>query len=190
MSNNATNHCEAEWRGIGAKIGAAIRVAFPVGPLAQEYLHNLIEDTCESTPDDELRNFLEMLRNFNWINVEWQYHWDVLPLLPKRVFDYCLPGIMYWLLTEKDAMQEVAEFLVEYHLAPLSDRGVFDFSSFNNAQQKVIADYLDCALCFLMTSNLDVQQRVQKVIDTLRRGVLGSPITAAESRPSFSDFPK
>lgn len=118
--------------------------------------------------DDELLDFLKLLQDRDWTRINWNGNWIVIPILPKSVLDYCLPGIMYWILTDPDFMPEAADSLVEYSLVPPSDEEQYDFSSFNSDQKEVIGDFLLLFHDLTLTDNLELQQRVRTTVQYLK----------------------
>lgn len=173
-SGNDTN----DWERRATRIDSAIRRAFPVKAFDQECLRLLLADALTPTDsasarelgfvwnDEELIDFLKMLSNRDWTEIDWKSHWPALPLLPKDVFNYCLPGIMRWIVTAPDFMYEAAEGLVENRLAPPvieARQPAFDFSVFTDEQKCVIGALLDLLHDFTLRNRPELQGSAEAV---------------------------
>jgi hypothetical protein len=170
-------------------IGPAILRVFPATVFDQARLQLLIEEASRPARpkgglfaricagvfsfgwvDDELPSFLKLLQDHNWTKIDWNENWVVIPLLPKAVFDYCLPGIMYWITMDSDMMFEAAESLVRFHLAPRltkAGEGGFDFSAFNSDQRQWIGAFLLLLHDLSFADQPGLQQRIQGVAQSL-----------------------
>ena len=153
-----------EWEQRGADVCTAIRLAFPISFLDRDCLQSLVENAARPlTPkggfltriysriypsawiDDELLDFMKLLRNHDWAQIDWNHNWMVIPILPESAFTYCLPGIMIWVTTDPKAAYEAIEGLINYSLARifLQQRNPgCKASSFTFEQKKAIASFL------------------------------------------------
>jgi len=186
MSNDCFEQLdEDEWQQRAAQIGCAIRQTFPITLLDQECLRKMIEKASRPrTPkgglftriyvkifpdgwvDDEVLDFLKLLRNHNWPQIDWNRNWMVIPILPDPAFVYCLPGILYWYMTDTNAMPEAIEDLIDHSLARIFlkqstiDCNPYDF----NAEQKhLIAEAVRLLRDLLLSDN----QRIRKVANDI-----------------------
>jgi hypothetical protein len=177
MMQNSRNDMD-DWQRRATRIDSAIRHAFPVKAFDQECLRLLL--TYALTPtnsasarelgfvwnDEELIDFLKMLSNRDWTEIDWKSHWPALPLLPKDVFNYCLPGIMRWIVTDPGFMYEAAVGLVENRLAPpVMEAGqpAFEFSVFTDEQKRVIGDFLGLLHDFTLRNRPELQESAETV---------------------------
>ena len=168
-----------DWPRRATRIDSGIRRVFPVKAFDQECLRLLLKDALTPTSgrdlgfvwnDEELIDFLKMLSNRDWTEIDWKSNWPVLPILPKGVFDYCLPGIIRWIVTDPDFMYEAAEWLVENRLAPpLMEAGqpAFEFSAFTDEQKSVIGDFLRLLHDFTLRKRPELQESAESVLRRL-----------------------
>jgi hypothetical protein len=175
-----------EWNTRSAAVGAAILREFPRTPFDPICLRQLIKNTAHpgafTRVDDELLDFLTMLQKLDWSRIDWHRHWLAMAILPKPVFDYCLPGIMYWFAMDPNPMWEAAEFLIDDHLAPIDQRGkvTFDFSCFSSTQKRIIAQFLSLLHDFTMDDDVDFQTKTRRVINSLSHEDTKSDVQAGK----------
>ena len=167
-----------DWQRRATRIESEIQRAFPTKAFDQESLGLLLahalspKDSASADElgfvwnDDELIDFLNILSSLDWTEIDWQSHWPVLPLVPKAVFNYCLPGIMRWIVTDPDFMYEAAVTLVENHLAPPvmeGDKPAFEFSAFTDEQKRVVGHFLDLLHDFTLRNRPELQESAEAV---------------------------
>lgn len=178
MSQNTSSNLD-DWDPRAAKIDLAISAAFPVALFDRDSLRKLTRDATGSTGgifarlfgsawvDDELPKFLRLLQDHDWRDIDWNSHWIVIPLLPRAIFDYCLPGIMHWILIDPDFVFEAAWGLVKFHLAPpLVEGGEsgFDFSFLDSDQKRAIAEFLSLLHDFTLADEPELRESTQTVV--------------------------
>lgn len=88
--------------------------------------------------DTELLDFLKLLRDDDWTQIDWNSAWIVISILPLAALAYCLPGILYWILMDPNADAVATEALIDYNLPRLlSEQGTNgSWSHLFNAEQK------------------------------------------------------
>lgn len=193
MSGDSLGHLD-DWERRAAKIGPAIRRAFPISLLDQECLRKMIKTASRPlTPkggvftriyakifpfawiDDELLEFLKLLRDHDWTQIDWNRKWMVIPILPDSAFAYCLPGILYWYMMDADAAYEAIEELIDHSLARIflthSTIGC-DPYNFNAEQKHLIAEVVRLLRDFTLTDNPQIQKVASDLILHLNGGVV------------------
>ena len=157
MSEAELERLDEEWEKRAAPLGAALRQAFPLTLMDQACLRKLLEHASKPlTPkegfftriyvrmfpsawaDTELLDFLKLLRDDDWTQIDWNSAWIVISILPLAALAYCLPGILYWILMDPNADAVATEALIDYNLPRLlSEQGTNgSWSHLFNAEQK------------------------------------------------------
>jgi hypothetical protein len=150
-------YLDHEWKQRAAIIGPAIFQSFPLVLIDQKLLQQIINDLSpprcflkrifsDEWYDDELLDFIQLLKNHNWMQINWNVEWQVIPLFIDPIFAYCLPGIMYGIVTETiDDVDIVSRILINsffYQGIVQSDKSVLDIDCFTTKQKDIIAEFV------------------------------------------------
>ena len=152
-----------EWEHRAKVLESAIRQAFLCHLMDEETLNRIIgelsppkngflsgivtffDDSFE-WHDDELLEFVKILADHNWSQIDWNEHWQVVPLFTEPVLTYCLPGLMIAIATDAFGHSNItAETLLGFFLYPAvvnADKARFDASRFSPEQLRCVIEYV------------------------------------------------
>jgi hypothetical protein len=179
---------DLEWNRRAATIGAAITQAFPCDVMSEETLNRIIGelappkngllskiavffDDSFNWNDDELLEFVKILADSNWLQIDWNEHWQVVPLFTEPVLAYCLPGLMNAIVSDAfDCSGVAAETLLSFFLYPAvvqSDRTRLNITTFSPEQLRVIAEFVKALRDLMFFDNPLPQTMADEILHCL-----------------------
>jgi hypothetical protein len=170
-----------EWNQRATIIHDAILLAFPITRIDQKVLQQIIKNLvppksfllrlfsfCDEWYDDELLDFVELLKEYDWSQIKWNDNWQVISLFTEPILAYCLPGIFIGIVTESfDYIDIVAETLIGFFLFPAvvqSDKSKLDMARFTAGQKQVIVEFLLLLRDLLFVDDLKIQNMINDIL--------------------------
>ena len=179
---------DREWERCAAVLGPAIERAFPVVLMDDDTLQQIIGEISPPRNgvlskifslfnvefefyDDELLEFVKILADQNWRQIDWNVHWQVVPLFTETVLAYCLPGLMLeYVMGTFDFGLITWETQVRDSLFPAivpSDPNRLDMNRFTKEQKRVIADFVSALRDLTFFDNPELQNMADAIVGQL-----------------------
>jgi hypothetical protein len=181
--NDDNNALDCEWNQRATIIRYAIFHTFPTTPIDQKLLQQIIKNLipqkifsrlfsfCGEWYDDELLDFVELLKEYDWSQIKWNENRQVIPLFTEPIFAYCLPGILVGIVTESfEDIDIVAETLIRSFLFPAvaqSDKNKLDMTRFTAEQKQVIVEFLLLLRDLLFVDDLTIQSMINDILESI-----------------------
>jgi hypothetical protein len=181
--NDDNNALDLEWNRRVKIIHYAILHAFPIAPIDQKLLQQIIKNLvppkkcfllrlfsfCDEWYDDELLDFVELLKKYDWSQIKWNENWQVISLFTEPILAYCLPGILVEIVTEPFENSDIlSETLISFFLFPAvvqSDKSKLDMASFTAEQKQVIVEFLLLLRDLLFIDNPKIQNMINDILN-------------------------
>ncbi|MDR2439088.1 MAG: hypothetical protein LBE12_06945 [Planctomycetaceae bacterium] len=179
--NSDSDALNCEWRQRAEIIGHAILHVFPITLIDQKLLKQIIKNLasqksffsrlfscCGEWYDDELLDFVELLKEYDWSQINWNENRQVIPLFTEPILAYCFPGILMEIVTESfDDIDITAETLISSFLFPAivqSDKSKLDMTRFTAEQKQVIVEFLLLLRDLLFVDDLKIQSMINDIL--------------------------
>jgi hypothetical protein len=180
--NNDSDALDCEWHQRTKIIVSAIFHVFPITLIDQKLLQQIVKNLapqksgffsrlfsfCGEWYDDELLNFVKLLKEYDWSQINWEENCQVIPLFTEPIFAYCLPGILIGIATESfEDIDIVAETLIRFFLFPAvvqSDKSKLDMTRFTAEQKQVIVEFLFLLRDLLFVDDLKIQSMINDIL--------------------------